>query len=196
MSKGDETRDRILDRAFRLAGRDGLEGLSLNALATALGMSKSGLFAHFRSKEELQLQVLATARAQFEAAVIVPAIKAPRGIRRLKKLFDCWLKWMSDPGLPGGCLFMAATPELDDHPGKPRDAVVLGQRQLRETIGRIVRTAVEEGDFAPDVDCEQFAFELHAIFFAYNHDKRLFRDGHPEIRARAAFQRLCKDAAG
>lgn len=195
MAKGLETRERILDRAYRIAGRDGLGGLSLNTLATGLGMSKSGLFAHFRSKEELQLQVLATATARFEAAVIAPAVKAPRGLPRIKKLFDGWLRWMSDPALPGGCIFIAAAAELDDKEGKPRDFVVAGQRQLRETIARIARTAVDEGQLRRDLDCEQFAFELHAIILGYNHDKRLLRDSRPEARARTAFARLLEASA-
>jgi AcrR family transcriptional regulator len=195
MPKGLETRERILDRAFRIAGRDGLGGLTLATLATGLGMSKSGLFAHFRSKEELQLQVLQTATARFQDAVVVPALRAPRGVPRLKKLFDGWLRWMSDPALPGGCLFIAAATELDDKEGKPRELVATGQRQLRETIARLARGAIEEGQARRDLDCEQFAFELFAITLAYNHDKRLLRDTRPEARARAAFARLLADAA-
>ncbi len=195
MTKGDETRERILDRAFRLAARDGLAGLSLNALATELGMSKSGLFAHFRSKEELQLQVLETATTRFEAAVIAPALKTTRGLPRLKKLFDGWLRWISDPALPGGCLFIAAAVELDDKEGKARDAVALGQRQMREIIARVARTAIDEGQLRRDLDCDQFAFEVHAIVLGYHHDKRLFRDKGPEARARAAFERLLESAA-
>ena len=96
---------------------------------------------------------------RFQEAVIAPALRAPRGLVRMKKLFDGWLRWMNDPALPGGCLFIAAAAELDDKKGKPRDFVVLGQRQLRETIARIVRTAIEEHQFRRDLDCEQFAFE-------------------------------------
>jgi AcrR family transcriptional regulator len=180
VAKGEETRQRILDRAFRIAGRDGLGGLTLNTLATDLGMSKSGLFAHFRSKQELQLQVLETAAARFEA--------------RLRKLFEGWLAWITDPALPGGCIFVAAATELDDREGKPRDFLVLGQRRLRDTIARIARAAMEEGQLRADLDVEQLAFELFAIILAYHHNKRLLRDGRPEARARAAFARLLADA--
>ncbi|HEY0481201.1 MAG TPA: TetR/AcrR family transcriptional regulator [Kofleriaceae bacterium] len=195
MTKGLETKDRILDRAFRIAGRDGLGGLTLSTLATGLGMSKSGLFAHFRSKEELQLQVLETATARFQEAVIAPAVKAPRGLPRLRKLFDGWLRWMSDPALPGGCIFVAAAVELDDRDGKPRDFLVAAQRQLRETIARIARTAVDTQELRRDLDCEQLAFEIYAIILGYNHDKRLLREDRPEARARAAFARLLADAS-
>jgi AcrR family transcriptional regulator len=195
MAKGLETKERILDRAFRIAGRDGLGGLTLSTLAEGLGMSKSGLFAHFRSKEELQLQVLETATERFRATVIAPALRAQRGVPRIRKLFDCWLGWISDPALPGGCIFIAAAAELDDKDGKPREVVALGQRQMREVIARIARTAIEEHQFRRDLDCEQFAFELHAMILAYNHDKRLLRDNRPEVRARAALDRLIADAA-
>ena len=195
MAKGLETKERILDRAFRLAGRDGLGGLSLNTLASELGMSKSGLFAHFKSKEELQLQVLETATARFQEAVLSPSLRAQRGVPRLKKLFESWLRWISDPALPGGCIFIAASAELDDKEGKPREAVALGQRQMREVIARVARTAIEQGEFRRDLACDQFAFELHAIVLGYNHDKRLLRENRPEARARAAFERLVTDAS-
>lgn len=195
MTKGEDTRQRILDRAFRIAGRDGLGGLTLNTLATDLGMSKSGLFAHFRSKEELQLQVLETAAARFEARVIAPALRAPRGVARLRKLFDGWLQWITDPAQPGGCIFVAAAAELDDRDGRPRDFLVDGQRRLRDTIVRLARAAIDEGQLRRDLDCEQLAFELLAIMLAYHHDKRLLRDGHPEVRARTAYARLLADAS-
>jgi AcrR family transcriptional regulator len=195
MSKGVETKDRIVEHAFRLAGRDGLDGLTLGTLATELGMSKSGLFAHFRSKEDLQIEVLEAASRRFTEAVVAPALKAPRGVARLKKLFDGWLRWISDPSLPGGCLFIAAAAELDDKDGRPRELLVGTQRQLRDVIVRIARTAIDEGELRKDLDCEQLAFELHAIVLGFNHAKRLLREHRPEARARAAFERLLADAA-
>src|SRR5512140_3559814 len=114
MTKGLDTRDRILDTAFRLAARDGLEGLSLSALAGELGMSKSGLFAHFDSKEELQVEMLTTAAARFQQTVFAPALKAARGLPRLRKIFELWLRWTTEASLPGGCPFLAASAELDD----------------------------------------------------------------------------------
>ncbi len=189
MTKGTETRERILDRAFRIATRDGLEGLSIGGLATELGLSKSGLFAHFGSKEEMQVEVLRVAAARFEVSVIRPALRAPRGLPRLLKLFELWLGWLKDPALPGGCLFMAASAELDDREGKPRDVLVELQRDLRTTIARIVDGAIEVGHFR-QVDGAQFAFDLHAIMLACNVDRRLFRDENAEARARASLERL------
>src|SRR5262245_18337194 len=114
MSKGAETRELSIDRAYQLASRDGLEGLTAGALADTLKLSKSGLFAHFGSKEELQLEVLKAGASRFEDSVIKPALKVPRGLPRLKKLFDLWLDWGANPGTPGGCIFIAAAAELDD----------------------------------------------------------------------------------
>src|SRR5436853_7635330 len=115
MTKGADTRQRILDNAFRLAARDGLGGVSLGSLAGDIGLSKSGLFAHFRSKEELQLEMLRTASMQFIENVMVPALRKPRGVPRLRAMFDNWLEWAT--AQQGGCIFVAASVELDDRPG-------------------------------------------------------------------------------
>jgi AcrR family transcriptional regulator len=194
MGKGADTRERILDRAVRLASRDGLGGLSIGSLAEELGLSKSGLFAHFGSKEELQVAVLQAAAAQFEDAVLRPAFKSPRGLPRIKHAFDRWLSWVTAPQMPGGCLFVAAAAELDDREGRPRDFLVGTQRQLLDALAKAARMAVGEGHFRRDLDADQFAFELYAIVLGYNHARRLLRDGHAEAHARAAFRRLV-DAA-
>ena len=195
MSKGEETRGRILDRAFRLATRDGLDGVSIGALASDLGLSKSGLFAHFGSKEDLQVEVLRVAASKFEEAVLRPAFKAPRGLPRIKKIMENWLRWTTDPALPGGCLFMAAATELDDREGRPRDFLVTSQKQLMASLAKAAQIAIAEGHFRSDLDCEQFAFEFDAIVFAFNHARRLLRDPQAEARARHAFRRLIESAA-
>lgn len=193
--KGAETRERILDRAFRLASRDGLEGLTLGTLAGELGLSKSGLYAHFGSKEELELEVLEEAVARFQANVLTPALKAPPGLPRLRRLFEQWMAWISDPALPGGCLFFAAATELDDRDGRPRDYLQATQRDLRAALAKAARLAVEEGHFRADLDCEQLAFELNGIALGYHHARRLLRDERAEARARTAFQRLLAAAS-
>lgn len=190
MSKGEETRERILERAFRLAGRDGLAGLSIGGLASELGLSKSGLFAHFGSKEDLQLEVLRAAGAHFEEKVMRPAFRASRGEPRIRQLFDNWLRWLNDPAFPGGCIFMAAATELDDKPGRPRDYLVATQKLLLASLARSAHLAIEAGHFRPDVDGEQFAFELHALLMGCSHWKRLLGDARAERRTRAAFDRL------
>src|SRR5437870_5094211 len=129
MSKGEVTRQRILDNAFRLAARDGLGGVSLGALADDIGLSKSGLFAHFRSKEDLQLEMLHTAAALFVENVMAPAFRKPRGVPRLRAMFDNWIQWSSQQG---GCIFVTASVELDDRPGRARDYVVEQQQALMD----------------------------------------------------------------
>jgi AcrR family transcriptional regulator len=195
MAKGPETRERILDTAFRLAARDGLEGLSLGGLAGELGMSKSGLFAHFGSKEELQLEMLRTASDNFVAKVMRPSFKQPRGLPRLKALFENWRRWATDPSLPGGCIFVAAAAELDDREGPVRAYVVSQQRELLQVIARAARQAVEVGHFRRDLDVEQFAFEFDGIYLSFHQAHRLMRDPRSAERARRALARLLEDAA-
>jgi AcrR family transcriptional regulator len=195
MGKGAQTREKILDAAFRLAARDGLEGLSLSQLAGQLGVSKSGLFAHFRSKEDLQLETLKAGAARFEEAVVRPAFLEPRGLPRLRRLFDNWVRWSKDPSLPGGCLLMAAATEFDDREGPVRDYLVAVERQLLASLAHSARIAVEEGHFSRDVDCDQFAFELNAIVLGFNYVRRLLRDPKAERQSRAAFERLVRSAA-
>src|SRR3954452_22416405 len=154
MSKGDETRDRILDWAFRTASRTGLEGLSIGGLATELGLSKSGLFAHFGSKEDLQLAGLEVAATRSTETVMRPASRAPRGEPRIRRLFENWLAWIGDPATPGGCVFLAAAAELDDREGRPRDFLAGSQKQLVAALARSARMAVEEGHFAARLDAE------------------------------------------
>ncbi len=190
MTKGEETRQRIVHRAFLLAGRDGLAGLSIGALADELHLSKSGLFAHFGSKEDLQIEVLREGVARFEEKVIRPALKAPRGLPRLKKLFKLWLEWSVDPSLPGGCLFIPAAFELDDQEGRPRDFLVATQKQLLSFLEGAARLAVEQGHLLKDTDCELLAHEAYGIVLSFNHNRRLLRDPNAERLAHRAFERL------
>jgi len=194
-TKGEATRERILDRAFRLAGREGLEGLSIGRLATDVGLSKSGLFAHFGSKEDLQVEVLKTASLRFEEVVVRPAFRQPRGLPRIEKLFENWLKWTTDPTLPGGCLFLAAATELDDREGPPRDFLVGMQRELLRMLAKSAHLAIDAGHFRRDLDCDQFAFELYGLVLAYNYARRLLRDPKSAAHARAGFARLTGAAA-
>ena len=190
MKKGAVTRARILDRAFRLAGQHGVEGVSLGTLASDLGLSKSGLFAHFASKEELSVEVLRTTTERFTERVIRPALSAPRGEPRLRRMFEYWLTWLRDPDLPGGCPIVAASVELDDKPGAPRDFLVKAQSDLLATLAKAASLAVAEGHFRKKLDTELFAFELLGIMLAYHHSLRLLRDERAVARARAAFERL------
>jgi len=190
MSKGEETRERIVDRAWRLAGRDGLSGLSIGKLASELGLSKSGLFAHFGSKEGLEVEVLKVAAERFTQQVIRPALQAPRGVARLRKMFKGWLGWANDPAQPGGCVFLAAAAELDDGEGPQRDYLVAAQSSLLATLAKAARIAIEEGELRRDLDGDQFAFEMLGVVMAYHHARRLLRDPKAETRAKSAFERL------
>jgi len=190
VQKGATTRTRILDRAFRLAGRHGVEGVTLGTLAADLGLSKSGLFAHFSSKEELSVEVLRTTAERFTEMVIRPALSAPRGEPRIVRMFENWVAWLRDPALPGGCPMVAASVELDDKPGAPRDFLVNAQGELFGTLGKAASLAVAEGHFRADLDTRLFAFEMMGIMLAYHHSLRLLRDAEAGARARAAFERL------
>jgi AcrR family transcriptional regulator len=194
MRKGEATRERILESALELASTEGLSGLSIGRLADRNRMSKSGLFAHFRSKEGLQLDVLELAAARFRESVFTPALRADRGEPRVRALFERWLDWVDHQSLPGGCLLTAAAVELDDQPGPVRDALVDAQRQWAEALGRSVRIAVDERHFRADLDPQLFAFQLHSIVLGYHHARRLVRDPHARRRALAAFEALVASA--
>ena len=194
MRKGEATRERILESALELASTEGLTGLSIGRLADRNGMSKSGLFAHFGSKEGLQLDVLELVTAKFRESVFTPALRADRGEPRLRALFTHWMEWADHQSLPGGCLLTAAAVELDDQPGPARDALVDAQRQWADTLARAVRIAIEERHFRADVDPHLFAFQLHAILLGYHHARRLLRDPEAARRARDAFEALITSA--
>jgi AcrR family transcriptional regulator len=191
MGKGEATREAILEHAVGLARRVGLEGLTIGRLAEDLELSKSGLFAHFKSKEALQIQVLDAAAARFVETVVRPALDAPRGEDRLRALFERWLTWEQRPG---GCVFVQAAVDLDDRDGPARDRLVQLQRDWLEAMATTVRGAVREGQFRSGVDAVQFAHDLNGIILAYHHAARLLRDADAEKRARAAFEALIRAA--
>jgi AcrR family transcriptional regulator len=188
MGKGEATRQVILDRASDLASEVGLEGLTIGSLAEALKLSKSGLFAHFRSKEALQVQVLEHIAARFVEVVVRPGLRAPRGEPRLRALFARLMTWPQQ--FPGGCPLIGAGTELDARPGPARELLVSQQKDWLDTVGNVVRTAIAEGHFREDVVPEQFAFELLGIEFAYHHALHLLADADAARRAQAAFEAL------
>ena len=175
MSKGQTTKTAILDEAVDIASRVGFNALTIGQLADSTGMSKSGLFAHFKSKEALQLDTLERGRERFTDVVVRPTLAAPRGIARVRALVDNWLVWETE-ALEGGCVFVAASIEFDDQPGAMQDALVRNQRDWSEFIANVAGTAVSEGDFRADVDTEQFAFMLLGLFYSFHHAQRLLRD--------------------
>ena len=189
MGKGENTRKSILKRALDLSSRVGLEGLTIGVLARHANMSKSGLYAHFLSKEDLQSRVLDEAAELFVKTVVAKAIKHPRGLPRIEAFFELWLDW-SGERLTGGCPFVAAATEFDDRSGKVRDTLVGHLKNLTESIERSAIIGVEEGHLKPDLDVEQFSFEFWCIFLGYHHFSRLIRHGDARARARRAFEAL------
>ena len=203
MSKGLRTRREIVDRALAMALDVGLESVTLGTLATELELSKSGLFAHFRSKETLQLAVVAEASERFASVVVIPALSEPRGEPRVTALFERFLLWVkgvpaAEAGADGGptqfggnrCIFMALSEEYDDRPGEIRDALVRAQRDWRATIERSARVAMDEGHFRADLDATQFAFEFMGVVMTFKHALKLLDDADAESRARVAFEGL------
>jgi AcrR family transcriptional regulator len=187
VSKGEETRQAILNRAFELATIHGVAGLSIGRLAEQTGLSKSGLFAHFGSKEALEVAVVEEGSRQFVQAVMVPALRKPRGEPRLRALFENWVTWGQRPG---GCFFVAVSSELDDRPGPQRDALVRALKDWIDEIAKAARIAVSEGHFRDDLDADQFAFELYSIMLGAHLFVRFLREPKASARTTQAFERL------
>jgi AcrR family transcriptional regulator len=187
--KGQRTRSAILAEAARLATVDGLDGLTIGGLATAIGMSKSGLYAHFGSKEELQLAAIASARETFAAEVFVPALDAPQGIRRMYAACDAFLSYVERRVFPGGCFFAVAAADVGTRPGPVRDAVAAQQRDWLELLERLARKAMDAGEIEPGDDPAQLAFELNAVLVSASTSFVLQGDSAVFERARAAIRR-------
>ena len=180
-SKGAATREAIIDRAHEIARFSGVEGLSIGPLAQAVGMSKSGVFAHFGSREDLQLAVIESAATRFGNAVLIPALSKPRGLPRLSAIMDNWFEWIR--GNEGGCVLMGSVTEYDDRPGPLRDQVLRNEQRWRDALRRSIQMAIEVGHLQ-DGDPEQYAFELYAFPLAVHHDSGLF--GYEQARRRGA----------
>jgi len=189
-TKGEQTRAAILDEALRIASKLGLEGLTIGSLADATGMSKSGLFAHFGSREDLQLAVLEHAAQRYGEQVFVPVLKIERGLPRLRALFERWLDWTLESGLPGGCIMISAAIEYDDRPGPIRDAAIANQHRGNAITQKAVRLAIEEGHLRPETDPEQISFEMLGLVLATHNHRRLLGDKEARKRALTAFEEL------
>ena len=182
----------IVEEALRQATVVGLEGLSLGPLAEALKMSKSGLFAHFRSREALQLAVVDTAVERFEARVIGPALRRRGAAQRLEMLFNGWLRWVGGNGESAGCLFIIMTQEYDARPGALRERLAEFQGGLRALLTRLFREGVAEGVFRSDADPRQCAFELHGLVLSFQHAAHLLDDRKARAQAVAGLRRLLR----
>lgn len=189
LQKGQQTKAAIVEAALGLATHIGLEGLSIGALADVTGMSKSGVFAHFGSREELQISVIREYHTRFEQEVFYPAMAAPRGVARLRALFDNWMKRTSIE-IDSGCIYISGAVEFDDRPGPVRDALVTMVQTWQDALERAIRIAIEEGHLRPDTDPKQMLFEVHGLILALHHDARFLRHPGAVERARAAFARV------
>lgn len=193
-TKGERTRRAILDEALQLASVVGLEGLTIGTLAERLGLSKSGLYAHFKSKDALQLAILQHGADHFIATVIHRSLSLSDPVHALRAIFDGWIEWSGEK-MAGGCLFVTAIVEYDDRPGPVRDFLVELHRRWLGFMASGAARAVSAARFRADLDVEQFAQDINGVLLAYNQARRLLRDPDAETRARRAFERLLEDAS-
>ncbi|GAA4917872.1 TetR family transcriptional regulator [Stackebrandtia albiflava] len=187
MRKGEATRQAILDEAVHAARHTGLSGLTIGTLAERTGLSKSGLYAHFRSKEALQLDTMRHNREQFIGEVLRSALASPRGEARLRTLVARWIRWYHHPG---GCLFLASATEFDDFPGPLHDQMVSDVSDLQDSLTQIIDTLVSTGDVRADTDTDQVAQEVLGILLAFNWAWRFLKHDEAERRAWTALDRL------
>jgi AcrR family transcriptional regulator len=184
--KGAATRETILDRAYEMARFAGIEGLSLGPLAQAVGMSKSGVFAHFGSREELQLAVLQSAATRFGEYVLIAALSQPRGLPRLRAIMRNWFEWGRLEA--GGCVLVGSVSEYDDRPGPLRDQVLHNEQRWRNELQRAAQLAIDCGHLR-DGDTDQYAFELYAMPLAMLHEAGLFGYERARRHGDAALER-------
>ncbi len=192
--KGKQTKSAILQQGLALASIKGLGGITIGVLADEVGMSKSGLYGHFKSKENLQLEILSFATERFIEEVVAPSLKATRGEPRVHTLFERWVKWADANYLPGGCIFIDAIAEFDDQPGPIRDLLVKTQRDWMDTLATAARIAVEEKHFRADLDPVQFAYDIYSVAYGYHFAYRLLEDTNARKYANNSIKRILADA--
>lgn len=186
MRKGELTRVAILDVALDLASRDGLEGLTIGLLAEKMSMSKSGVFAHFGSREDLQLEVVKLYHRHFEQEVFYPSIKEARGLARLRGMFSRWIKLVTIE-ISSGCIYISGAVEYDDRPGPIRDQLVSMVDTWQKALRRCVLQAIESGHLRTDTDPDQLVYEMYGLILGLHHDARFLKKAGSEERAQAGF---------
>lgn len=172
----------------------GLTSVSLGVLAERAELSKSGLFAHFRSKEELQIELLKTAEEALEREVVIPALREPNGLPQLLTLMGLWLGWAARAGLPGGCPLYSAAFELDDAEGPVRDYLVQSKSEWSGLLVKLVEEAIHLGQLKQSLDAAQFVWHLEGIYLAHHVAQRLTKDPHADVRAQIALESLVASA--
>ena len=191
LQKGQQTKAAIVEAALGLATQIGLEGLSIGALAEVMQMSKSGVFAHFGSREELQISVVREYHTRFEEEVFYPAMAAPRGLPRLRAMFDNWMKRTSVE-IDSGCIYISGAVEFDDRPGPVRDALASSVNTWLSAMRRAVELAVAQGHLDPETDANQMVFEIHALILALHYEARFLRSPNSLGRAVKAFDGIVR----
>jgi AcrR family transcriptional regulator len=189
MHKGQQTKAAIVDAALALASQVGLEGLSIGAIAEVMQMSKSGVFAHFGSREELQISVVNEYHQRFEREVFMPALKQPRGLPRLRTMFDNWMRQTSTE-IDSGCIYISGAVEFDDRPGPVRDVLVSTVNTWQAAMHRAVEQSIAEGHLAANADAGQIAFEIHGLILALHYEARFLRNPQGLLRARQGFDNI------
>jgi AcrR family transcriptional regulator len=189
LSKGEQTRAAILDAALETASLNGIEGLTIGGLADKMGMSKSGVFAHFGSREELQIAVLRRYHEKFEEDVFVPAMHAPRGLPRLQMMFDLWIKRVTVE-IAAGCIYIGGAVEYDDRAGAVRESLFGMINTWQQALRRAAEQSIEMGHLPADVDPSQVVFEMYGLVLALHHDQRFLKRPGSVKRAETGFARL------
>src|SRR6266481_7229964 len=184
------TRDRILHQGLALMSQSGLGGVTLGVLAEQVGMSKSGLFAHFRSKEDVQIELLSHTAEFANAHVIEPSMKAADGLPRLRALVRNWFGWAQRAGLPGGCPVAAGLFEFDDIEGIVRDKILELESEFRRLLTGVVQSAADLGHLRRNLDVDQFVWELCGIYLGHHAAHRFLRSADADARAQTAFEAL------
>jgi AcrR family transcriptional regulator len=188
MTKGDDTKTTILNAGLNMASQLGLENVTIGGLAKATNMSKSGLFAHFSSKENLQIEILDHAGRLFSEMVVQPALKLEPGIERIKALFKNWIDWNAD--LKGGCIFVTASTDFKDRPGKVRDFLLRQQQDWIDCLKRVAESATCAGVFRKNIDYDQFAFEFYSLLMGFHFYYKLLNSTDINERQQAALEKL------
>ena len=191
MTKGEETKTAILKAGLDMASRLGLENVTIGSLAKATKMSKSGLFAHFESKENLQIQILDYAGQAFSEHIVQPALMVPGGVARIKALFNNWIAWSSQ--LEGGCIFVTASSDFKDRPGRVRDFLIKQQEGWLACLRRVAQSAVKAGDFREDIDSGQFAFEFYSLLLGFHLYYKLLKSTDIDERQEAGLEKLIRN---
>ncbi|MGH6627752.1 MAG: TetR/AcrR family transcriptional regulator [Burkholderiaceae bacterium] len=189
LQKGQQTKAAIVDAALGLATQIGLEGLSIGALAEVTQMSKSGVFAHFGSREELQISVIREYHARFEDEVFYPALREPRGLPRVRAMFANWMKRTSVE-IDSGCIYISGAVEFDDRPGPVRDALASSVKTWHAAMQRALVIAKEQGHLSPDVDEQQMLFEIHGLILALHYEARFLKKPGSIDRALQGFDSI------